>query len=108
MSEEVQNNWNEYSRLVLKELETLSDGVSALQEEIKDIKTEITKLQLKESRIDEIKDWKDKVNEISSPTQMKEYINKVDELNAFKIKAAGIFIAVQFIMAVVAFLMKFS
>ena len=30
MGNDSQNGWNEYSRLVLKELETLTDGITAL------------------------------------------------------------------------------
>ena len=108
MSDENQDGWNEYSKLVLKELETLAGNIDGLQAEIHALRTEITKLQSNESKIDEIKDWKDKVNEVSSPTQMKEYIDKVDDLNAFKIKAIGVFAGVQFIMVVVGFFLKFT
>jgi len=108
MSDENPNGWNEYSKLVLKELETLASNIDGLQVEIHALRTEITKLQSNESKIDEIKDWKDKVNEVSSPTQMKEYIDKVDDLNAFKIKAIGGFASVQFIIVIVGFFLKFT
>ena len=35
-----QNGWNEYSRLVLKELETLADGIDGLRGELQEVKQE--------------------------------------------------------------------
>ena len=64
MSNDRQNGWNEYSRLVLKELETLSDGITALREEISDLKQEIALLKQKEDRVSEIKAWKEKIDEV--------------------------------------------
>ena len=46
MSDKEQNGWNEYSRLVLKELETLSDGIDGLNQEIQTVKQEIAKMQV--------------------------------------------------------------
>ena len=40
MSDGNQNGWNEYSRLVLKELETLADGIESLRSEIQEVKQE--------------------------------------------------------------------
>lgn len=94
-----QNGWNEYSKLVLKELETLAVGIKALSEEIQDLKREITELKAKEDRVKDLKEWKEKVNEIASPTQMKIKFDEVEELKQFKTKAVTIFAVVQFIMA---------
>jgi len=108
MPDDNQNNWSEYSKLVLKELETLGSGIGSLQNEQQALRDGVSRLQSNESKVDEIKEWKNKVNEVSSPTQMKELVKKVDDLNAFRIKATGIFIAVQFIMAIIAFAMKLT
>ncbi len=69
MSSDNQNGWNEYSRLVLKELETLSDGIENLRDELQSVKQEIAKMQVREDKVDEIKFWKDKVDEIYSPVK---------------------------------------
>ena len=36
-----QNGWNEYSKLVIAELERLNDGITNLNTEIQDLKREI-------------------------------------------------------------------
>ena len=50
-----QNNWSEYSRLVIAELERLNDGISKLNGEIQDLKREIVELKAKEDNVKEIK-----------------------------------------------------
>ena len=94
-----QNGWNEYSRLVLKELESLADNMDALKAEFQDVKQEIAKLQVKEDKVDELRVWKEKIDDVSSPTQLKELINQVEELKSFKIRSITIFAVIQFGMA---------
>ena len=101
-----QNGWNEYSKLVLKELESLSSGIENLKAEIQDIKQEMVETRVKEDRVDDLRAWKDKVDEVVSPTQLKELVEKVDSLNTFKVKAIGVFIAVQFMMGALAWYLK--
>ena len=93
------NGWNEYSRLVLKELETLSDGIESLNTEIQTVKQEIAKMQVKEDKVDELRTWKEKIDEVVSPTQMSELIKEVQSLQVFKTKAVTVFAVVQFAMA---------
>jgi len=95
-----QNGWNEYSKLVLKELETLSNNINGLKEQIQNVNQEVAKLQVREDRNDEVREWKGKIDEIASPTQLKEYLKKIDDLETFKTKAVTIFAVVQFVMAV--------
>ena len=95
-----QNGWNEYSKLVLKELETLSSNIEGLKEEIQNVKQEMTKLQVREDKVEEVRGWKGKIDEIASPTQLREYLKKIDDLETFKTKAVTIFAVVQFLMAV--------
>jgi uncharacterized coiled-coil DUF342 family protein len=102
-----QNGWNEYSKLVLKELESLSSSIDGLNEKIQDLKADITEVKAKEDRVTELREWKAKVDEVASPTQLKELIETVSDLKSFKIKAIGVFIAVQFIMGTAAWFMKF-
>lgn len=101
-----QNGWNEYSRLVLKELETLSDGIDALNSEIQSVKQEIAKMQVREDKVEEIKLWKEKIDEIVSPTQLSDLKQKVDSLETFKTKAVTIFAVIQFGMAAYVWFMK--
>ncbi len=99
MSSDNQNGWNEYSKLVLKELETLGDGIESLKVEIQEVRQEMTKIQVREDRIEEVKAWKERVDEVISPTQLKALIESVESLKVFKTKAITIFAIVQFAMA---------
>ena len=101
-----QNGWNEYSKLVLKELESLSVSIDNLNSQIQDIKQEMVETRVKEDRVEELRVWREKIDEVASPTQLKELIEKVDSLNTFKVKAVGVFIAVQFMMGALAWFMK--
>lgn len=94
-----QNGWNEYSKLVLKELETLGDGIDSLKNEIQEVKQEMTKMQVREDRIEDIRSWKERLDEITSPTQLKQKLSEVDDLKVFKTKAITVFAVVQFAMA---------
>jgi hypothetical protein len=108
MGNDSQNGWNEYSRLVLKELETLTDGITALRDEISGLKQEIALLKSKEDRVSELKVWKDKIDEVASPTQLKVLTEDVESLKVFKTKAVTVFAVVQFTMAAILFAMKFA
>ncbi len=102
-----QNSWSEYSRLVLKELETLAIGINSLRHEVADLKQEIAELRLKEDKVKELRDWKDKIDDVASPSQLREHIKKIDELNQFKTKAITIFAVVQFAMGIAIAMMKY-
>ena len=106
MTDGHQNGWNEYSKLVLKELTSLADSIDNLNREIQEVKQEVIEIRVREDRIDELRSWKDKMDEVCSPTQLKELIDKVGDLNSFKTKAIGVFVAVQFMMGAVLWLMK--
>ena len=101
-----QNGWNEYSRLVLKELETLAKSIENLRGELQEVKQELAKMQVREDKVEEIKLWKEKIDEVASPTQMKELVDDVSELKTFKTKAITIFAVVQFAMAAYVWAMK--
>ena len=104
---EGQNGWNEYSKLVLKELETLSDSVEGLNLQMQELKEQLVEIKAKEDRVSDIKIWKDKMDDIASPTQMKELIVQVEDLKMFKTKAITIFAVVQFGMALAMWITKF-
>jgi hypothetical protein len=101
------NGWNEYSKLVLKELETLADGIDALRGELLDVKQELAKMQVREDRVQELRDWKHRVDDIASPAQLAAVVRDVEELKQFKTKAVTVFAMVQFGMAVLGLIIKF-
>ena len=92
------DGWSEYSKLVLKELETLSRGIEGLNDEIQSLKSDITELRSREDKVDELRVWKSRVDEVASPSQMKMWIREVERLKTFKTKAVTIFLVVQGLM----------
>jgi hypothetical protein len=102
-----QPGWGEYSRLVLQQLESLSSGIDALRTELQDMKSQLTELKAKEDRVQDLKIWKEKMDEVASPTQLKELVEHVEELKVFKTKAVTIFMVVQFGMGVAMALLSY-
>jgi len=90
--------WDQYYQVVLQQLESLSTGVEALRSELQDVKNQLTELKAKEDRIQDIKAWKERMDEIVSPSQIKAVLNEVEELKMFKTRAVTIFMVVQFAM----------
>jgi hypothetical protein len=109
MTNEVKSNssWNEYSKLVLKELETLASGIESLSSELKTLKEAIQRLELREDKVDELRAWKEKVDDVWSPPQMKDQIEKVQAQEVFKTRAITVFAVIQFLMASALFAQKF-
>jgi len=92
-------SWDQYSRLVLQQLETLANGIEALRGELQDVKNQLTELKAKEDRVQDLKDWKDKIDEVASPSQLQNALQEIEDLKTFKTKAVTIFAGVQFLMA---------
>ena len=105
MSEE--SSWGQYSRLVLQQLETLSNGIEALRSELQDVKNQLTELKAKEDRVQDIKDWKEKIDEVASPSQLQAALQEIEDLKTFKTKAVTIFAGVQFLMSAALALSKY-
>ncbi len=101
-------SWDQYSRLVLQQLETLSNGIEALRIELQDVKNQLTELKAKEDRVQDLKDWKEKIDEVASPSQLQNALQEIEDLKTFKTKAVTIFAVVQFLMAGIIALSKFA
>ena len=99
--------WETYSKLVLQQLETLTNGIESLRQELQDVKEQLTKIKAKEDRLEEIKSWKEKMDDVVSPSQMKHALKELENLKTFKTKAVTIFAVIQFGMAAVLFAMNF-
>ena len=95
-----QNGWNEYSRLVLAEIESLNNKVDALLQENNVIKQELTKLEQFKDEISSLKDWKGNVDEVSSPTQLKELQKEVESIKTFKTVSTTAWIVVQIVFGI--------
>jgi ribosomal protein L29 len=102
-----QNGWNEYSKLVIAELERLNDGITNLNGEIQDLKREIAELKVKEDFAKELWKWKQAVDEVASPSQLNTTIKDVADLKTFKTQAITVWAVVQLITATVIGLLKY-
>lgn len=89
------NGWETYSKLVLQQLETLSSGIEALRTELQDVKGQLTELKAKEDRVQDIKVWKEKLDDVASPAQLKTALEEIDDLKTFKTRAITIFMIAQ-------------
>ena len=94
------NGWETYSKLVLQQLETMASGIEGLRAELQDVKNQLTELKAKEDRVQDIKAWKEKIDEVASPTQLQINFDEVEELKEFKTKAVTMFMVVQAIMGI--------
>jgi len=99
--------WDQYSMLVLQQLETLSTGIEALRQELQDVKNQLTELKAKEDRVQELKAWKERMDDVASPSQIKSALDEFEELKLFKTKAVTVFMVVQFGMGLALALMSY-
>ena len=101
------SGWNEYSKLVLEQLESLSAGIDALRDEMQEMRQEVAIVKIREDRVTELKAWKEKIDDVASPTQLKSILLEVEELKLFKTKAVTFFAVVQFLMVTALAFIKF-
>jgi len=101
------NGWSEYSKLVLKELSSLATNIESLNNEIQELKQEIARMREREDRVEELRIWKEKIDEVTSPSRLKVLIDEIDSLKHFKTKSITIFMVVQFLMGTAIALSKF-
>lgn len=95
-----ENGWDTYSKLVLQQLETMASGIENLRAELQDVKSQLTELKAKEDRVQDIKAWKEKIDEVASPTQMQTKFEEIEELKEFKTRAVTMFMVVQGLMGI--------
>ena len=96
-----------YNQLVLSQLQSLSQAIEALRGDLQFVRQEIAELKAKEDKVVELREWKQKVDEVASPTQLAKLVQEVQDLNNFKTKAVTIFAVVQFAMGAIVFAMNF-
>jgi hypothetical protein len=70
------DTWGDYSKLVLKELERLNDNYDKMRTDMdtrfSELNTKLTEFKNTEAKVTSIGDWREKVNDVWSPSQMKE------------------------------------
>lgn len=96
-----------YNQLVLAQLQSLSQAMEALRGDLQGVRQEIAELKAKEDKVIELREWKQKIDDVVSPTQLSKLVQEVQDLNNFKIKAITIFAVIQFAMGAIIFAMNF-
>ena len=55
--------WEVYSKMVLKQLEDLSNSMNGLRQEIQELKSEIAEIRGQQGNVQDLKEWKNKIDE---------------------------------------------
>ena len=106
MTTQNDNGWHEYSKMVLKELEVLSQGMNSLKVDMEGLRREMTELRAKEDRVKELVEWKRRIDDVASPLQLRELQKEVSRLQDFKVKATTAFVAAQMVVAAAIAMLK--
>lgn len=100
------NGWTEYGRLVLNKLEEQDTLLKEMRKDFdmkfKEINDTLNKFKSTEKDVEELKEWKAKVTEVWSTSQMKEAKDEIYEQKNKWLIVVGIGIAVQVLWAVFA------
>ena len=101
-----QNGWNEYSKLVLNELERLNENDEKIQLILTEINQKLTKIDSIEKEIEGFTKWKRYMDDVASPATLKEVKKDVATLNTFRTVAITVWAVVQIAFGVFIALMK--
>ena len=104
MAEE-KDSWGDYSKLVLKELERLNDNHEKMRS---DFESKLNEMNLKLNDVKGVEKtvtvnsaWIDKVNDVWSPTQMKEAKDEIYKQKSRWVAAIAIVTFVQILVGIV-------
>jgi len=95
MSGKENDGWNEYSKLVLAELERLNENDEKIQETLSEINGKLNKIETFEKEIEALQMWKRQMDEVATPTIIRDIKTDVLSLNTFKTIAATVWAIVQ-------------
>ena len=90
-----ENNW---TNLILQQLETLAGGIDGLRSELQEMRNHLVELRAREDRVQELRNWKERIDDVASPAQLRTAVQDIEDLKTFKTKAITIFTGVQMAM----------
>jgi hypothetical protein len=112
-------NWE----LIVHRLDSIVDSQIDFAQQLKEIDEKVTKIETIKHSVDGLKDWKKeidgvlpvsdmknfvewkcKIDEVVSPTQLKEHIKEIENLKTFKTKSTMIWVVVQAMVFILYFL----
>ena len=88
-------SWREWSKHILKELERLNTNYEKIQHELTEVKEELAVIKSQQTTIGELRQWKKDMDEVTSPTQIKELKSEVAKLQTFKTVSTTVWIVIQ-------------
>ena len=86
--------------MVLEQLETLTIGIEGVRNDMYEMRQELAIMKAKEDKVTELRAWKEKIDEVISPSQLKNLIEEIQNLREFKTKSVTVFMVVQAVMGV--------
>ena len=102
MSEE-HGTWGDYSKLVLKELERLNENYDKMRTDMDtkfaELNQKITEIKNIENKVLTHVSWIEKVNDVWSPTQMKEAKDEIYKQKNRWVAAIAIFAFIEILIA---------
>ena len=93
-----ENNW---TNLILQQLETLAGGIDGLRSELQEVRNQLVEMRAREDRVQELRNWKERIDDVTAPTQLRTALQDLEELKTFKTKAVTIFTGVQVLMGAI-------
>jgi septation ring formation regulator EzrA len=95
------DNWEQWSKHILKELERLNVNYEKIQKELADVKEELAVIKNQQTTVGELKQWKKDVDEVMSASQLKELRQEVDSLLTFRTVAITVWAVIQVISGII-------
>jgi hypothetical protein len=99
--------WAEYSKLVLKELDRMNNNYETLRENIENINSKLNDVKNTEKSLQDLKVWQDKINDVWSPSQMKEAKDEVYKQKNRWTATIAILLFIQVIIGIIVSLKNF-
>jgi len=99
--------WAEYSKLVLKELDRMNNNYETLRENIENINSKLNDVKNAEKSLQDLKVWQDKINDVWSPSQMKEAKDEIYKQKNRWTATIAILLFIQIIIGIVVSLKNF-
>jgi len=99
--------WAEYSKLVLKELDRMNNNYETLRDNIEHINFKLNDVKNTEKSLQDLKIWQDKINEVWSPSQMKEAKDEVYKQKNRWTATIAILLFVQIVIGIIVSLKVF-
>jgi len=100
-----EETWNDYSKLVLSELERLNESYEKMREDIhahfKEMNVVLSEFKNTEKNVTDHKIWIEKVNDVWSPAQMKQAKDEIYEQKGKWTAAVAIFTFIQIVMGII-------